>query len=98
MMSDKNDEMLEVVNRLDNLSEEDKEKVALWLGELLERRKSERKFEGKLMIKKNNEILDLVNRLDDLSKEDQVKIAIWLGELSGRRKSEARKKNENSDE
>ena len=98
MMFYKNDEMLDVVNRLDDLSEDDKNKIALWLGELLKRRKSERKCGGKLMAKKDDEILDLVNRLDDLDEEDKVKIALWLGDLSGRRKSEARERNENGDE
>ena len=46
-MSEKNDEMLDVVRRLDSLSEEDKVKIAIWLGELSGRRKNE--------VRENNE-------------------------------------------
>lgn len=37
----KTDEMRDVVNRLDNLTEEDKLKIAVWLGELSALRKIE---------------------------------------------------------
>ena len=42
-MTEDNDEMINVVKRLDNLSKKDKVKIAIWLGDLSGRRKSERK-------------------------------------------------------